>query len=127
MSASEKISIFFQIYYPGKQVVVLLYDLLYRGFGQITWAQKIHEGVVVATSFFLEDLLGPPGLPKKNFGSGTLTPYRSRDPPNATFGGPRANRGWGPQTPKIFLGSPGGPNRSSRKNEVATATPSWIF
>ena len=36
MSASEKISIFFQIYYPGKQVVVLLYDLPYRGFGQIT-------------------------------------------------------------------------------------------
>ena len=49
MSASEIISKKFQIYYPRKQVVVLLYDLYYSGFGQITWAQKIHEGVAIAT------------------------------------------------------------------------------
>ena len=35
-SPSEKISIFFEIYCPGKQVVVLLYDLLHSDFGLIT-------------------------------------------------------------------------------------------
>ena len=35
-SPSEKISIFFEIYYQGKQVEVLLYDLLNSDFGPIT-------------------------------------------------------------------------------------------
>ena len=35
-STNAKISIFFQIYLPDKQVEVLLYDLYYSGFGPIT-------------------------------------------------------------------------------------------
>ena len=45
IAPSEIFSKIFESYYPGKPVEVLLYDLPYSGFGQITWAQKIHEGV----------------------------------------------------------------------------------
>ena len=81
-STNAKISIFFQIYL-GKQVEVLLYDLYYSGFGPITWAQKNHEGVGLTTPFFLEELLGLPGLPKKILGSGGPTYKEGRDPPCA--------------------------------------------
>ena len=48
-STNEIFSKIFESYYPGKPVEVLLYDLPYSGFGQITWAQKIHEGVGLPT------------------------------------------------------------------------------
>ena len=41
-------------------------------------------------------------FPKKNLGSGGLTPYGAWDPPNALFWGPGPHKGWGPQTPKFF-------------------------
>ena len=49
MSPSEKISIFFEIYYPTKLVEVLLYELPSSDFGQSHLAQKIHERVGLAT------------------------------------------------------------------------------
>ena len=49
IAPSEIFSKIFESYYPGKPVEVLLYDLPYSGFGQITWAQKIHEGVGLPT------------------------------------------------------------------------------
>ena len=39
-SPSEKFSKIFFVYYPAKQVEVLLYDLLNSDFGPITWTKK---------------------------------------------------------------------------------------
>ena len=48
-SPSEKISIFFEIYYQGKEVEVLLSKLLSSDSVNQNVAQKIHEGVGLAT------------------------------------------------------------------------------
>ena len=43
-----------------------------------------------------------PGLSTKILGSGGPTYYGARDPPNASFGGPRPHGRWYPQTPIFF-------------------------
>ena len=66
------------------------------------WLKKNHERVGQATYFFVEDLLGLPGLPKKFLVFGGPTPYGIQDRKIGLFGGPRYHRGWDPQTPKFF-------------------------
>ena len=60
------------------------------------WLKKIHERVGLATYFFVEDLLGLPGLPKKFLVFEGPTPYGIQDPKIGLFGGPRSHREWGP-------------------------------
>ena len=53
---------------------------------------------------------------QKNFGGWGPHPLFAPGPPNVTLGGSWALYGVRVPDPKIFLGSPGSPNRSSRKN-----------
>ena len=67
---------------------------------------------------------------KKIWGQGA-PPYMGPEGPKMPyfkqFGGARAPYREGPPDPKIFLRSPGHPNRLCSKNYVGSPAPSWIF
>ena len=56
------------------------------------WLKKIHERFGIATYFFLEDLVGLPGLPKKIMGSGGPPSMGPQDPQIQHFEVPGPHR-----------------------------------
>ena len=110
-SLSEKNSKIFHVYYPLKQDLVLLYELLRGEKDARILLKKINEGVKKLTSMSEIMSIGTPRLPKKIWGLGATPLYGAQGAHFGVFGPPGPHRGGWPPDPKFFLGSLGVPNR----------------
>ena len=115
-SPSEKISIYFEIYYPGKPVEVLLYKLPSSDFGQSHLALKNTWKSWTSDLIFSGGPIRTSWTSQKKFGVWGPHPMGGPGPPECPLWGSRAPHWVGPPDPNFFLGSSGSPNRPSRKN-----------